>query len=60
MSHILHYRRINSNRLNVSCRPMFCWKKSVYQDKFVKTEEASTYQELDLSESAYQNTTIRG
>lgn len=51
---------INFSRLNVSCRPVSCWKKAVYQDTFVKTEEASTYQELDLSDSAYQNTTIRG
>lgn len=58
--HILHYRIINFNRLNVSCRPVSCWKKAVYQDTFVKTEETSTYQELDLSDSAYQNTTIRG
>lgn len=39
---------------------MSCWKKAVYQDTFVKTEEVSTYQELDISDSAYQNTTIRG
>lgn len=39
--------------------PMSCWNKSVYLHTVVKSEEASTYQELELSENAYQNTTMR-
>lgn len=45
--------------MTVSSNPMSCWKQSVYLHTVVKSEEASTYQELDLSENAYQNTTIR-
>lgn len=56
--HNLHYRKNNSKGdiLTSSVQP--CWKNSVYQNTFVKSEEASTYQELDLSDSAYQNTEI--
>lgn len=36
-----------------------CWKRTIYQDTFVKTEEASTYQELDFPENTYQNTKIQ-
>lgn len=56
-SHNLYLRKIN--RMMVSGSPMSCWNKSVYLHTVVKNEEASTYQELDLSENAYQNTTIR-
>lgn len=34
------------------------WKTSPYQDIVVKNDETSTYQELDLSDSAYQNTAL--
>lgn len=55
----LHYRIIKSNRMTVPSSLLTCWKKSVYQDTIVKSEETSTYQELDLSVSVYQNATIR-
>lgn len=42
-----------------ACCLLPCLKEAVYQDTFVKANEASTYQELDLSDSAYQNTTIQ-
>lgn len=38
---------------------LICWKKSIYQDVVVKTEEGSTYQELNLSENAYQNVAVQ-
>ncbi|XP_052694709.1 protein draper-like isoform X1 [Crassostrea angulata] len=47
-------RKDNSNIFKLSC-----WKRSVYQDAVFKREESSTYQEIDLSENAYQNSTIR-
>lgn len=43
----------------VSGSTMSCCNKSVYLHTIAKSEEASTYQELDLSENAYQNTAIR-
>lgn len=56
-SHNLYFRKIN--KMKVFDSPLPCRKKSVYSHTLVKSEEASTYQELDLSENAYQNTTIR-
>lgn len=56
--HNLHYRRNNSKGDILTSSVLPCWKNSVYQNTFVKSEEASTYQELDLSDSAYQNTEI--
>lgn len=50
---------LNRDTFTGACSRLKCWKKSVYQDIVVKSDEKSTYQELDLSESAYQNTTIR-
>lgn len=55
----LHSRKRKPYSVTNTGSVLFRCKKSVYQDTFVKTEEASTYQELDLSDSAYQNTTIR-
>lgn len=57
--YFLHSRKRKPNSVTYTGSVPFCWKKSVYQDTFVKTEEASTYQELDLPDSAYQNTTMR-
>lgn len=45
--------------MKVSDSPMSCGNESVYLHTFGRSEEASTYQELDLSKNAYQNTTIR-
>lgn len=56
-SHNLCPRRIN--RMKASDRPMSFGNESVYLHVGVKSEQASTYQELDLSKNAYQNTTIR-
>lgn len=55
--HNLYPRRIN--RMKASDSPMSCGNESVYLHTGVKSEEASTYQELDLSIHAYHNTTIR-
>lgn len=38
---------------------MSCWNRSIYQDIVAKTEEASTYQELNLSGNTYQNTALK-
>lgn len=45
--------------MKVSDGPMSCGNESVYLHTVGKSEEASTYQELDLSKNAYQNITIR-
>lgn len=45
--------------MKASDSPMSCGNESVYLQTGVKSEEASTYQELDLSIKAYHNTTIR-
>lgn len=50
---------LNRDTFTGACSLLKCWKKSVYQDIVVKSDETSTYQELDISESAYRNTTIR-
>lgn len=50
---------LNRDTFTGACSLLKCWKKSVYQDIVVKSDETSTYQELDITESAYQNTTIR-
>lgn len=55
----LHSRKRKHSGATNTGSVLFCWKKSVYQDTFVKTEDGSTYQELDLPDSPYQNTTIR-
>lgn len=56
---LIHLRRNKSNKMDVFGNLVPCWKRTIYQDKVVKTEEASTYQELDLSDSTYENTIIR-
>lgn len=55
----LHFRGIATNRVTFNGSILSCWKKSVYQNAVVKSDETSTYQELNISENAYQNTTIR-
>lgn len=55
----LPFRGIATNRVTFNGSILSCWKKSVYQNTVVKSDETSTYQELYLSENAYQNTTIR-
>lgn len=45
--------------MKASDSPMSCGNESIYLHTGVKSEEASTYQELDLSINAYHNTTIR-
>nr|XP_034321753.1 multiple epidermal growth factor-like domains protein 10 [Crassostrea gigas] len=52
-------RGIATNRVTFNGSILSCWKKSVYQNAVVKSDETSTYQELYISENAYQNTTIR-
>lgn len=56
---LIHFRRSKSRKIDVFNNLLSCWKWSTYQDIVVKTEETSTYQELDLSENAYQNNAIR-
>lgn len=61
-AYLFHFRRnksINKTALDVSGNLLFCWKKSIYQDVVVKAEEGSTYQELNLSENAYQNVAVQ-
>lgn len=53
------FRRNKTLKMEASGNLLCCCKRSIYQDIVVKTEETSTYQELDLSDSAYQNTTLR-
>lgn len=53
-----HWRGIKPINKTFCSSVLFCRKKSIYQDTFVKNE-VSTYQELDLSGSVYQNTTRR-
>lgn len=53
-----YFRRNKSSKVVLSGNLLSCWKKSLYQDIVVKNDENSTYQELDLSDSNYQNTAI--
>lgn len=55
----LPFRGIATNRVTFNGNILSCWKKCVYQNTVVKSDETSTYQELYMSENAYQNTTIR-
>lgn len=57
--HIKNSRRSKQSNTTSTNSVLFCRKKSIYQDTFVKKEEVSTYQELDLSGSVYQNATRR-
>lgn len=53
------FRGIATNRVTFTGSILSCRKKSVYQNAVVKSDETSTYQELCISDNAYQNTTIR-
>lgn len=55
---LIYLRRIKSSKVTLSGNLLSCWKKSLYQDIVVKNDENSTYQELDVSDSTYQNTAI--
>lgn len=55
----LHCRGISSKRVTFNGSLLSCRKLSVYEDTVVKTDETSTYQELDLSENAYHNTALQ-
>lgn len=55
----VHFIRNKSSKMDVSANHLPCWKRTIYQDTFVKPEEASTYQELDVPENTYQNTAIQ-
>lgn len=55
----LPFRGIATNRVTFNGSILSCWKNTVYQNTVVKSDETSTYQELYISENAYQNTTIR-
>lgn len=50
-------RGVITKRVTFSGSLVACWKKPVYGDTYVKNDEGSTYQELELPEIAYQNTT---
>lgn len=52
----LYYRRNKSSKGTLFGKLLSRWKTSFYQDIVAKNDETSTYQELDLSDSAYQNT----
>lgn len=50
-------RGVITKKVTFSGSLVACWKKPVYEDTCVKNDEGSTYQELELPEIAYQNTT---
>lgn len=54
----LYCRRNKSSKGTLFGNLLSRWKTSLYQDVVVKNDETSTYQELDLSDSAYQNTAL--
>lgn len=56
---ILLCRKNNSSRIDVYGNLLSCCKRSIYQDIVLKTEESSTYQELNLADTASQNTATR-
>lgn len=56
---LIRFRRNKSQKLDVSGNLLSCWNRSIYQDIVVKTEEASTYEELNLSANTYQNTAVK-
>lgn len=57
--HLILFRKNNLSRIDVCGDLLPCYKKSIYQDIVLKTEESSTYQELNLADTASQNTTTR-
>lgn len=55
---LIHFRRNDSSKMDVSGNHLPCRKRTIYQDTVMKTEEASTYQELDLPENTYENAAV--
>lgn len=56
---LIPFRKNNSSRIDVYGNLLPCCKRSIYQDIVLKTEESSTYQELNLADIASQNTAPR-
>lgn len=56
---LIPFRKNNSSRIDVCGNLLSCCKRSLYQDIVLKTEESSTYQELNLADTASQNTATR-
>lgn len=56
---LIPFRKNNSSRIDVCGNLLSCCKRSLYQDIVLKTEESSTYQELNLADTASQNTVTR-
>lgn len=56
---LIPFRKNNSKRIDVYSNLLSCCKRSIYQDIVLKTEESSTYQELNLADIASQNTAPR-
>lgn len=56
---LIPFRKKNSSRIDVYGNLLSCCKRSIYQDIVLKTEESSTYQELNLADTASQNTVTR-
>lgn len=56
---LIPFRKNNSSRIDVYGNLLPCCKRSIYQDIVLKTEESSTYQELNLADTAPQNTVTR-
>lgn len=54
--YLIHFKRNELSKMDVSGNHLPCWKRTIYQDTVIKTEEASTYQELDLPENPYETT----
>lgn len=56
---LIPFRKNNSSRIDVYGILLPCCKKSIYQDIVLKTEESSTYQELNLADTISHNTATR-
>lgn len=56
---LILFRKNNSSRIDVYDKLLSCCKRSIYQDIVLKTEESSTYQELNLADTTSQNTATR-
>lgn len=56
---LILFSKNNSSRIDVYGNLLSCCKRSIYQDIVLKTEESSTYQELNLADTASQNTATR-
>lgn len=54
--YLILFRKNNSSRIDIHGNLLPCCKRPIYQDIVLKTEESSTYQELNLADTASQNT----